>query len=176
MIRDFSQLPSRQVTFDHLQDDCRRHSKQMFGMHFVDLVVTAANVTTPSAGGFSKGEYVAGEAITAGQMVYLKSSNSKWMMMQCDGTAEEAGSGVIWGMALCTGVLNQPLSVQTSGTLTPGATVTVARVYVVSAAYGGIAPLADIVTSTHRVVVIGIGATTSTIDMTMKSYTGYAIP
>ena len=139
-----------------------------------DLTVTAASVAFVS-GAVNK-EFVAGEAFTAGQAVYLKTSNNKWMLAQCDGTAEEAGSGTIFGIALNTGVLNQPAAVQLSGIITAGATVTVGKIYLVSATAGGIAPVADIVTSTNKVSVLGIGATASTIDMTMKNYTGYAIP
>lgn len=139
-----------------------------------DLTVTAANVVTVS-GGINK-DFVAGEAFTAGQCVYLKTSTNKWMKAQCDGTAEEAGSGTVLGIALNTGVLNQPAAVQTSGIITAGATVVVGKIYLVSATAGGIAPVDDIVTSTQKVTVLGIGATAANIDMAMKSYTGYAIP
>lgn len=142
-----------------------------------DLTVTAANVAT-STGGINK-DYVAGEAFTAGQSVYLKTSNNKWMKAQCDGTAEEAGSGTLIGIALNTGVLNQPVAVQLPGAnsvINPGATVVVGKIYLVSATAGGIAPVDDIITSTHKVTILGIGATSSTLDMSISKYTGYAIP
>lgn len=143
-----------------------------------DLSVTAANVATVS-GGVCK-DFVAGEAIAAGQCVYLKSSNNKWMLAQADGTAEEVGgtpaAPTRFGIAVSTGVLNQFMAVQETGIITMGATVTVGKIYVVSAAAGGVAPVADITVSTHKLTVLGIGASASTIDMAMKSATGYAIP
>lgn len=139
-----------------------------------DLTITAANVALVS-GGRDDGA-LAGEAFTAGMAVYKSSTTGKWMKAQADGTAEEAGSAVAFGIALNTGVLNQPTSVQISGIITMGATVVVGKIYLISAAAGGICPVDDISTSTHRVSVIGIGATSARIDMAMKNYTGYAIP
>ena len=176
MLRNFDDL-GRLIRFDHLDGECRRRSRhQLLGRVFVDLSVTAANVALVS-GGVNK-DNVAGEAFTAGQVVYLKTSNNKWMKAQCDGTAEEAGSGTVLGIALNTGVLNQPAAVQISGVINIGATVTVGEIYLLSDTAGGIVPEADITTSTERVLLIGIGATSANIDMNVKplTYTGYAIP
>lgn len=143
-------------------------------LYSTDLSITAANVAY-SSGGVNK-DYNAGEAFTAGQVVYVKTSNNKWYKAQCDGTAEEAGSATIFGIALNTGVASQPAVVQTSGIITAGGTVTVGKVYVISAAAGGIAPIDDITTSTQYVTIVGIGATASTIDMSIAKHTGYKIP
>lgn len=63
------------------------------------LAVVAAQVLLVS--GPSIDGQIFGEALAAGKMVYQKSTDLKWYMAQCDGTAEEAGSGNL-GMALVT--------------------------------------------------------------------------
>lgn len=134
-----------------------------------DLTVTAASVTGVTQ------SILAGETITAGMSVYLKTSNNRWMKAQCDGTAEEAGSGTDTGIALHGSLNGQPLIVQKTGICTPGATVAVGTIYCISATAGGICPIDDLV-STNKVSILGIGATASTLDMSIRSYTGYAVP
>lgn len=137
-----------------------------------DITITAASVakgtdvTTVS-------NYPAGETITAGQVVYLKSSDSKWWKAQADGTAEESGSGVQVGIALHGSLANQPLVVQTAGTITIGATVVVGTTYVVAATAGGIAPHADLV-STNKYTRVGYGITTGSLQIDVRA-TGLAL-
>jgi hypothetical protein len=119
-----------------------------------DLSVTAAsvvNVTALSAHG------TAGETITAGQAVYLKSSDGKLWKAQCDGTAEE---GAPIGVALSGGAVGQPITYATKGAMTIGATTVKTTTYVLSAAAGGICPQADLV-STNRIVRVGHATDTS---------------
>lgn len=139
-----------------------------------DLSVTVANVGAGSSAVVDNGR-LAGATITAGQFVYLDSS-STWQLMQCDGTAAEAGSGGTFGMALHGALAGQPLAVQTGGIADPGATVTVAKVYVVSETAGNACPIADITTSTRRLTILGFGDSATTIDMSIKKYTGVTIP
>ncbi len=111
------------------------------------LAVVAAQVAWVS-GPISDGQ-VAGEAFTAGMMVYLKSTDLKWYKAQCDGTAEEAGSGGI-GMALFTAD-----AAGARGSIArPGAIVTVAASgltvgipYWIGNAAGALDPLADLGTT-----------------------------
>ena len=72
-------------------------------------------------------------------------------------------------------LLHQPLIVQEGGTYTAGATITIGTVYCISDTAGGICALAA-VPSASKITILGIGATTTTIDMAQKSYTGYAQP
>lgn len=129
-----------------------------------DLTITAANVVKGS-GAIVDTSRVAGETITAGQAVYLKSSDSKWYKAQSDGTSAEAEAS---GVALNGASAGQPVAVQTAGTITIGATVAVGAVYVVSNTAGGIAPLADL-SSTNYLTVFGYGATTLTILMDINA-------
>lgn len=137
-----------------------------------DITITAANCVRV-AGSVNK-NYNAGASITAGQSVYLKTSDSTWRLAQADGTAEEAGSGTIVGVALHAAASGQPLAVQTDGTITIGGTVVAGTIYVVATTAGGIAPWADLAT-TNKVTVLGY-ATTSAIIAINPIITGVAIP
>lgn len=127
-----------------------------------DITVTPANVTKTDG---STTDGVAGEAINAGQVVYLDTAVTPnvYKLAQADGTAIQAGAA---GIALNTAALNQPVRVQTSGTINPGGTVAIGQVYAVSAAFGGIAPYADLV-STNRVCLLGVGMTASTLKLSI---------
>jgi hypothetical protein len=138
-----------------------------------DLTITAANVAV-STNAVVNRQYNAGETITAGMCVYLKSTTGTWFKAQADGTAEESGSGVQTGIALHASLAGQPLAVQTSGSITIGATTTVGTIYVVSAAAGGICPWADLV-STNKLSIIGYGSTAAILAM-VPAATGVAIP
>lgn len=136
-----------------------------------DVSITAANVARVS--GTAIRDYNAGETITAGMVVYLKSTDSKWYKAQCDGTAEEAGGSVRMGIALHGSLAGQPLAVQVDGTVTIGGTVVTGTPYVVSAAAGGIAPFADLV-STNKVSYIGWASSTTVLTIAPNA-TGVAI-
>jgi hypothetical protein len=117
-----------------------------------DLSITATSVVTIS-GTVSK--KVAGETITAGAAVYVKSSDGKLWNMQADGTTEEAGVGVDFGIALNGASVNQPVLFQLDGSLTlGGATTAKTTSYMVSAAAGKICPQADLV-STNKITYLG---------------------
>lgn len=134
----------------------------------VDLTVTPANVKPEPGAQVKVG--VAGETITAGMSLYLK-SDGKWWKAQADGTAEEAGSAGV-GCALNGASADQPIQVQFDGPYNPGATTVAGIVYVVSAAAGGIAPDADLV-STNKVTILGVGQASNKI--TLKAYASGAI-
>lgn len=130
-----------------------------------DITVTATSVLPGSGAAVDRTGYF-GEAVTAGQSVYKKSSDTKWYKAQADGTAEESGASPALGLgvALNGGAAGQPAAVQTSGPITIGGTVVPATVYVVSTTYGGIAPDADLV-STNRLTVLGYGISATQIQL-----------
>lgn len=123
-----------------------------------DISITPASVVKGSGAIVNK-ERVAGETVTAGQVVYLKSSDSKWWLAQSDGTSAEAEAQ---GIALHAAAANQPLAVQTLGSITIGATVAAGVFYYVSNTAGGICPVADL-GSADYVTAIGYGTSTSAI-------------
>lgn len=130
-----------------------------------DVTITAANVAkVASSNPRVLTQYNAGEAITAGQLVYLKSSDSEWYRAQADGTAEEAGS-VNLGVALHTSANGQPLAVQTSGNITIGGTVVAGTEYVASDNLGGIAPHSDLTVSGRRYSRVGYATTTAILKL-----------
>jgi predicted transcriptional regulator len=113
-----------------------------------DLTITAASVVNSSC---QVGHALAGETITAGQVVYLNATDGKVYKAQCDGTTAEANAV---GVALNGGAAGQWIAYGNNGTLVIGATTVKTTTYVLSAAAGGIAPQADLV-STNKVVRIG---------------------
>jgi hypothetical protein len=116
-----------------------------------DLVITPANVVVDSV---SKQDYTAGAAITAGQAVYIDTVNANVAKLaQADGTALEA---TVKGIALNGAATGQPVLIAISGDLNIGAVVGVATVYVLSAAAGGICPVADAAASDY-LSIIGVG-------------------
>ena len=124
-----------------------------------DLTITAENVVPSSGYGFTDG--TAGEAITRGQTVYLKSSDNEFYKADCDNTAATA---TVKGIALQDAANGQPLRVQTSGSITIGATVTVGTIYVASDTAGGIKPHGDLASDDY-VSIIGVGTTSAIITM-----------
>lgn len=118
-----------------------------------DITITAANVLKTAA---SVQVGTAGATITAGQCVYLDSTDSKLKLAQCDGTAAEAAAV---GIALHGALANQPLAYATNSTINIGGTTSKATTYCVSAAAGGVAPQADLV-SGNRISVLGYATAT----------------
>ena len=120
-----------------------------------DLSVTAANVALASG---SQGVGVAGETITAGMPVYLKASDGRLWKAQCDGTTAEAA---VVGIALHASLAGQPLAYAGPGAvMNIGATTAAGVFYYVSAAAGGIAPVADLA-GTNKVTAVGYATGTS---------------
>lgn len=104
-----------------------------------DLVPVAANVQQADGAGIARGIF--GATITAGQSVYLDSGN-ELQLAEKDGTALVAAAV---GIAVNGGAAGQPASYIVSGDLDLGVTLVIGETYVVGAAPGGIAPLADVV-------------------------------
>jgi hypothetical protein len=127
-----------------------------------DLAITATAVLK-TASTRVQGGGVFGEAVTAGQAVYRKSSDRRWWKARASGTAEEAGSAGL-GVALSGGAAGQPASVATGGDVIIGATVAVGAIYGVSANAGGIAPSADLAAG-QRLSVLGYGKTAAIVTL-----------
>lgn len=139
-----------------------------------DVVVTSTSVapiTGSGAGIDTVIEHgIAAETITAGQSLYLNSSN-QWAKADANASVTLAAAR---GIALNGAAANQPIAVATNGTLTCGFTATVGTIYVVSATAGGIAPSADLVTGWFTTI-IGVGLTAGTISLLFHR-SGVAVP
>lgn len=120
-----------------------------------DLTITAANVLFTSG---TKEQRNAGASLTAGQCVYLDSATDTYKLAQCDGSAAEADAR---GIVLHAAGSGQPATIARSGSvINIGATTAKTTTYLVSATAGGVAPTADITTSTHRLVQVGYATAT----------------
>ena len=125
-----------------------------------DLTITAASVLPGSNAKKKTG--TAGASITAGQTVYLDSSDNKYKLFDADSAT--AAARELAGIALNNAANGQPLTVQYEGDITIGATVVAGVTYVGSDTAGGIMPTADVETGDY-VTVIGIGISTTQIRM-----------
>ena len=130
-----------------------------------DLSVTAASVAKVAGAVTITG--TAGEAITAGQAVYV--SGTSYFL--CD--ANFAAKDDCVGIALDNAALGQPVTVQTSGEINCGSSPVVGTVYCVSVNPGAIADHADLVTG-NRVTVIGGGVSGTNLALIFKT-TGITI-
>ena len=127
-----------------------------------DLVITAASVLAGS--GAKKVNGTAGATITAGQVVYLDSSDGKYKLADNDSATAAVRSPA--GIALHGASANQPLTILSQGPITIGATTAVGVVYCLSSTAGGICPDADIATGDYNTI-LGIGTSTTVIDVKM---------
>lgn len=123
-----------------------------------NLSPTAANVKRVS--GHTE-QRVAGEAVTRGAPCYIKASDRKAYLGQCDSTAEEAEA---YWIALNDAAADQPVTLQKGGDLDVGAVLTAGVIYVLSATAGKIAPASDLV-SGNRLTVIGVPLSTSRLRL-----------
>ncbi len=105
-----------------------------------DISITAANVVKGS--GASSEEGTAGATITAGQVVYLDSADSKYKLADSNSATVAARSPA--GIALNGASNGQPLEVHKKGPITIGGTLTAGVAYYLSDTPGGIAPVADV--------------------------------
>lgn len=104
-----------------------------------------------------------GATVTQAQPVYLDSGDGQYKPADADAAATAAAIGI----ALTPGVDNDYGLIVTSGLFNPGGTVVVGQVYVVSTNPGGIAPYSDLA-SGDFVTILGIGATTTLIDVDIQ--------
>jgi hypothetical protein len=121
-----------------------------------DVVVTAANVLASS--GAQKKNGTLGATATAGQAVYRDASDGKMKLADANLSAAAAD---VRGILLTGGADGQPCQyIEEDDDFTPGFTVTVGTIYVLSGTAGGIAPAADLATGMYpAVLMIGKSAT-----------------
>lgn len=124
-----------------------------------DLSITAASVAK-STGAVVDNQYLAAATITAGQLVYLTTSNT-WNLVDNDAAA----TSTVGGVALHGSLAGQPLAVQSAGNINLGATLTVGAIYGSSSTAGAIAPVSDHTTGDY-VSILGIGISASILQMT----------
>lgn len=129
-----------------------------------DLAPTAGSVV--AAEGISKTEQIAGASIVAGDWLYMDTANNNVMKLaQADGTALEA---TVYGMALNTASIGQPVLVARAGDVDFGCTITVAAVYILSVNAGKIAPVADLASSSY-LSIVGYGTAADNLTIAIQN-------
>lgn len=124
-----------------------------------DLVITASAVLAGAASRTENG--VAGEAITAGKLVYRDATTNKYMMS--DSNAAAASARVVRGVALNGASDGQPLQIARPGSeVTMNAVLTAGVTYYLSDTPGGICPLADVGTG-ENFTPIGVAKSTTVL-------------
>lgn len=125
-----------------------------------DLSITAASVVPGSGAKEETG--IAGESITAGQVVYKDSADNKFKLADTDSAT--AAARIPYGIALHAASANQPLTVLTSGSITIGATIAAATPYFLSGTAGAICPYADVASGDYTCL-IGMGLSTTVLNV-----------
>lgn len=133
-----------------------------------DLSITAANVVAGSNAEVDSG--IAGEAITAGQAVYVSSSTNR--VMKGDSNSATAEARKAKGIALNGAAAGQPVDYIKSGDLTVGAVLTANVPYFMSDTPGGVCPIADVGAGEY-LCQLGIAKSTTVLAVNIQA-TGVA--
>jgi len=128
-----------------------------------DISITPANVFGNSAATVDKSRNL-GATVTAGQAVYLDTTNNVWMLANAVGNASVRQMN---GIALNGGSSGQPCSVLTGGIISIGATVVQGKIYVLSNTSGGIAPSSDLATNWYTNI-IGTATNAAAISVQLQ--------
>ena len=127
-----------------------------------DLSITAANVV----GGGSRTQYKtanAGATITQGMPVYKIAATG----LIAPAANTSAATAYVVGIAVNAALSGQPVTYQTAGPITIGATVAPGQLYVVSAA-GAISAVNDHTTGDYMTY-LGAGVSTTVIDISIHA-------
>jgi surface antigen len=122
-----------------------------------NLTITPASVATALGPTISK---TAGVAIAAGEVIYLDSATSTVKLADADALL----SAETVGIALNSAAANQPVTYQSAGTITIGATVVPGTAYYVSSTAGSICLESDLASGDY-VTLLGIATTTAIISI-----------
>lgn len=128
-----------------------------------DLSITAANVVPGADARTESG--TAGATVMAGQAVYLDAATNSYKLADSNGAA---ALRTPVGLALHGAAAGQPLTVQKSGDITIGATLTAGVAYYMSDTPGGICPVADIGSGEYACI-IGIAKSTTVLDINIQA-------
>ena len=126
------------------------------------LTITAANVAKGASSNTKSG--TAGAAITQGQPVYLAAATTTLFPADADVLA----SAAVVGVALNAASTGQPVTYQTSGPITIGATVTVGTAYYASTTAGGVCLESDLASGDFATF-LGFATSTTVITLDIKA-------
>lgn len=126
------------------------------------LTITAASVASGTNAKTKSG--TAGAAITQGQPVYLDAATIKLLPADADLVA----SADVVGIALNAASTGQPVTYQTSGPITIGATVVVGTAYFASTTAGGVCLESDLASGDFATF-LGFATSTTVINVDIKA-------
>lgn len=129
-----------------------------------DLSITAASVVRGSNALVENG--IAGATITQGKTVYKEAASGQYKLADSDSATAEANA--VYGIALNSASSGQPLTVQTGGDITIGATLTVGADYFLSETAGGIQPGADVATA-EKMVALGYAISATVLRLRIQN-------
>ena len=124
-----------------------------------DISITPANFDPDD--GYTYRDYIAGATITAGQALYIDSSDSNKAKTAL--TTNAATANCV-GLAMHAASANQPIRVMTGGVVTIGGTSAAGQPYTLSDNAGGLAAAADNGSGDY-VTVIAVGLSTTKIKL-----------
>jgi hypothetical protein len=136
-----------------------------------NLTVTAANVSSGTNAVVERGTTL--EAVTAGQVLYKRSSDNKFGL--CDNDSATAEVRVPYGIAVNNAAANQGVVVQTAGRINIGSTVVAGTPYYTSSTAGAISNASADATTGKWPGFIGFAVATTTIEIYLK-FAGVAVP
>ena len=129
-----------------------------------DVTITPASVSLRAS---PSGSVVqVGEAVAAGQALYLKAADSKYWL--ADGNVGVAEAAVI-GIAMVPAAADEYTYMVTAGTIDIGGTTAVGVTYILSATPGGIAPESDFVTTWYKTRIGDATTTGGVIVLAIKA-------
>jgi hypothetical protein len=123
-----------------------------------DLTITTANVVAGYNATLKTAK--AGEAITAGEALYIDTDGTA-MLAQHDGTAAEAAAV---GISIEAAAVGAVVAYITEGDLALGTILTAGNVYVLSATYGAIAAQGDQGSGDYSTI-LGVAKGTATLSV-----------
>ncbi len=123
-----------------------------------EVSVTPGSVVPGADADFYRG--VAGGTITAGMPVYLDITTNRLLQADANGSVETAE---VKGIATHAASAEQPLKIQTAGSITIGGTVVLATIYILGAA-GGIAPSSDAASGWYTTV-LGVASSATVLRL-----------
>jgi len=126
------------------------------------LTITAANVAKGARANTKSG--TAGAGITQGQPIYLNAATDTLFPADADVLA----SAAVVGIALNAASTGQPVTYQTSGPITIGATVVTGTAYYASTTVGGICLESDLASGDFATF-LGFATSTTVITLDIKA-------
>ena len=126
-----------------------------------DVSVTAADVAPGT--GAQLLSATAGATLTAGQTIYLDSTDSSRAKLA--DANDGAAKAEVAGLTVNGAASGQPVKYQKTGNITPGSTsLTVGQTYINSTNAGGIAPISDLASGSY-VSILGVATSVSNLKL-----------